>query len=33
MDRPALAPSEAVGFIALREWAGGFYPEPVTHGA
>jgi phenylpropionate dioxygenase-like ring-hydroxylating dioxygenase large terminal subunit len=33
MDRPALAPSEAAGFMALREWAGGFYPEPVAHGA
>ncbi|GAC1637726.1 MAG: Rieske 2Fe-2S domain-containing protein [Mycobacterium sp.] len=32
LDRPALAPSEAPGFVALRAWAGGFYPEPVGHG-
>ncbi|BBY93372.1 hypothetical protein MGALJ_30410 [Mycobacterium gallinarum] len=29
MDRPALAPSESAGFDALREWANGFYPQPV----
>jgi phenylpropionate dioxygenase-like ring-hydroxylating dioxygenase large terminal subunit len=33
MDLPALAPSEAAGFAALRSWASGFYPEPVGHGA
>ena len=32
MELPALAPSEAAGFMALREWAGGFYPEPVASG-
>lgn len=31
MDRPALAPSEAAGFVALREWAAGFYPELAQH--
>jgi len=33
MELPALAPSEAEGFMALRAWAGGFYPEPVAHGS
>ncbi|MGZ5377663.1 MAG: Rieske 2Fe-2S domain-containing protein [Mycobacterium sp.] len=33
MEQPALAPSEAEGFAALRAWARGFYPEPVGHGA
>lgn len=32
MDRPALATDEAAGFRALRNWAQGFYPEPVAHG-
>jgi 3-ketosteroid 9alpha-monooxygenase subunit A len=32
LDLPALAPSEAAGFAALRTWASGFYPEPVGHG-
>jgi 3-ketosteroid 9alpha-monooxygenase subunit A len=29
LDPPALATSEAAGFRALRQWASGFYPEPV----
>ncbi|GAT15200.1 iron-sulfur cluster-binding protein, Rieske family protein [Mycolicibacterium thermoresistibile] len=32
MERPALAPSEAAGYDALRSWAKGFYPEPAGHG-
>ncbi|ODQ87952.1 Rieske 2Fe-2S domain-containing protein [Mycolicibacterium flavescens] len=32
LDRPALAPSEAAGFEALRSWARGFYPQSVGHG-
>lgn len=31
MDLPALAPSEAEGFAALRAWARGFYPEQAAH--
>ncbi|MGV0793235.1 Rieske 2Fe-2S domain-containing protein [Mycolicibacterium sp. XJ1819] len=33
MDLPALAPSEAAGFAALRTWARGFYPESAWRGA
>jgi 3-ketosteroid 9alpha-monooxygenase subunit A len=29
LDHPGLAPSEAADFVALRSWAGGFYPQ--TH--
>lgn len=31
MELPALAPSEAAGYMALREWARGFYPALVGH--
>ncbi len=30
MDPPALAQSEAAGFLQLRKWAAGFYPEAAT---
>lgn len=32
LDAPALAPSEAEGFRALRSLASNFYPQPVGHG-
>lgn len=30
MDPPALSQSEADGFLRLRQWASGFYPEPAA---
>jgi len=30
LDHPGLAPSEAAGFVALRSWARGFYPQAAV---